>query len=211
MTEARHPLTVLVVDDHPLVRSGIVALLSALTAPGNITQAADGRQALDEQRARPHDVVLVDLELPDMTGTAIVEALRALPLVPHIVVYTMHEEPWLIRALLGAEVDAVVLKGDDPRELPAAVEAAAQGLRYLSARFTELAGDLNPLLTDRELEVLSLMAQGLSSREIAVRVFVSENTIEYHRRQILSRIGARNVAQAVSIAIGRGLIGADIP
>ena len=118
----------------------------------------------------------------------------------------MHEEPWIIDELQDANVDAIVLKGDDPYELQMAVESVKIGIGYYSSRFKKCADNAPGRLTEREKEVLQMMCDGMSSKLIAENMCVSENTVEYHRKQILRRIGAKNNVQAVSIALKEGLL-----
>ncbi len=205
MKTIHHP-TLLIVDDHPIVREGIKALMTSVTPAENILQAADGDEARLRVMATRTDIVIIDLEMPGIDGFQLIEFVAQRPFPPRIVVYTMHEEPWTITRLQETKVDAIVLKGDDPREIVTAVESVKAGLTYHSQRFTSLIGSAAPLLTARETEVLTMLADGLSSRQVAERLFVSENTIEYHRRQILRRLGASNNVQAVAIAIRDGLI-----
>ncbi len=151
-------------------------------------------------------IVILDLEIPGIDGFRLIEALAQRPFPPRVVVYTMHEEPWTIARLQESGVCAVVLKGDDPHEIVTAVESALAKLPYYSRRYTSLVEKTTPVLTAREAEVLSLLCEGFSSRQVAERLFVSENTIEYHSKQILRRLGARNNVHAATIAIQRGLM-----
>lgn len=196
---------ILVIDDHPIVRAGISALLAG-TTNSPIEEAATGAEAVDTVNSKTIDIAIADLELPDMNGMSLINLLHNCRNTPRIVVYTMHEEPWTIGELQKANVDAVVLKGDDPYELNIAVESVKIGLSYMSARFQTMSAKNGRRLTERETEVLALMCDGMSSRQIAERLFVSENTVEYHRKQIMRRIGAKNNVQAVSIALHEGLL-----
>ncbi len=196
----------LVVDDHPIVREGIKALLASVIPVGHIYEAADGEEAMQIVQTVRIGIAVIDLEIPDISGFQLIERMRQRPFPPRIVVYTMHEEPWVVARLQETEVDAIVLKGDNPREIVTAVESVKARLRYYSPRFASLVENSAPLLTLRESEVLSLLAAGHTSHEVADRLFVSENTIEYHRKQILRRLGARNNVQAIAIAMQKGLM-----
>lgn len=197
---------ILIVDDHPVVREGIKALLTASSHTYRYFEAADGNEAMQIAKTVRMGIVIVDLEVPGIDGFQLIEALAQRPFPPRIVVYTMHEEPWTIARLQETGVNAVVLKGDDPHEIVTAVESAQARLPYYSRRYTSFAEQATPVLTAREAEVLSLLSEGFSSRQVAERLFVSENTIEYHCKQILRRLGARNNVHAATIAIKRGLM-----
>ncbi len=199
-------INILIVDDHPVVREGIKTLLAASSPAYRYFEAADGSEAMRTVKTLRMDIVIVDLEIPGIDGFQLIEALAQRPFPPRVVVYTMHEEPWTVAQLQEACVSAVVLKGDDPHEIITAVESAQARLPYYSRRYTTLAEKTTSVLTAREAEVLSLLSEGFSSRQVAERLFVSENTIEYHCKQILRRLGARNNVHAATIAIQRGLM-----
>ena len=200
-----HSARILVVDDHPIVRKGIAALLCHTTA-ATIAEASCAAEAIDISRKQSVDIAVIDLELPDANGLQLITRLRCTMPQTRIVVYTMHEEPWIIDELQDANVDAIVLKGDDPYELQMAVESVKIGIGYYSSRFKKCADNAPGCLTEREKEVLQMMCDGMSSKLIAEQMCVSENTVEYHRKQILRRIGAKNNVQAVSIALKEGLL-----
>ncbi len=196
---------ILVVDDHPIVRKGIAALLCHTTT-ATIAEASCAAEAIDISRKQSVDIAVIDLELPDANGLQLITRLRCTMPKTRFVVYTMHEEPWIIDELQDANVDAIVLKGDDPYELQMAVESVKIGIGYYSSRFKKCADNAPGHLTEREKEVLQMMCDGMSSKLIAEKMCVSENTVEYHRKQILRRIGAKNNVQAVSIALKEGLL-----
>lgn len=200
-----HSARILVVDDHPIVRKGIAALLCHTTA-ATIVEASCAAEAIDISRKQSVDIAVIDLELPDANGLQLITRLRCTMPKMRFVVYTMHEEPWIIDELQDANVDAIVLKGDDPYELQMAVESVKMGIGYYSSRFKKCADNAPGHLTEREKEVLQMMCDGMSSKLIAEKMCVSENTVEYHRKQILRRIGAKNNVQAVSIALKEGLL-----
>ncbi len=197
---------ILIVDDHPIVREGIKTLLAEGCQSTHIIEAADGNDAILQVKSTRVGIVIVDLELPGIDGFQLIKEMGQRPFPPRIVVYTMHEEPWTIVRLQQTNINAIVLKGDDPKEIVTAVESVKVGLSYYSRRYTSLIEKSTPLLTPREAEVLTLLGSGYSSRQVANQLFVSENTIEYHRKQILRRLGARNNVHAVTIALQKGII-----
>lgn len=197
---------ILIVDDHPIVREGIRALLSSAIPNIRILEATDGNEAMQQVKSNKVDIVIVDLEIPGIDGFQLIATIAQRPFAPRIIVYTMHEEPWTIARLQQSKVNAIVLKGDNPKEIITAVESVKASLPYYSQRYAQLIEQNEPALTSREVEVLLLLSQGYSSHQIADNLFVSENTIEYHRKQILRRLDARNNVHAITIAIQKGII-----
>lgn len=205
MTELRQ---IIVVDNHPIVRSSVAAFLLKKCERTVVAEAASCKEAVALAKNGDYAIAIVDLELPDAKGTEILHKMQEACHTLRFIIYTMHEEPWLVRELMEAKAAAIVLKGEDTMELVAAVESVTTGMPYFSPRFLSLATSKGGL-SERALEVLQLIAKGMSSREIAKQIFVSENTIEYHRKLILRHLGAKNNAHAVSIAIAQGLIKGD--
>lgn len=197
---------ILIVDDHPIVREGIRALLSSAIPNIRILEATDGNEAMQQVKSNKVDIVIVDLEIPGIDGFQLIATIAQRPFAPRIIVYTMHEEPWTIARLQQSKVNAIVLKGDNPKEIITAVESVKARLPYYSQRYAQLIEQNEPALTSREVEVLLLLSQGYSSHQISDNLFVSENTIEYHRKQILRRLDARNNVHAITIAIQKGII-----
>lgn len=202
MTSKMH---ILVVDDHPIVRSSIAAFLSDMYNSEDVAEASSCHEAVSLVASGNYSIAIVDLELPDANGTDILHRIYTTCPSIRLIVYTMHEEPWLVRELMNTKAAAIVLKNEDTTELLQAVESVAAGMPYFSQRFIALADERYDL-SERALEVIRLIASGLSSKEISQRIFISENTVEYHRKLILKRLGAKNNAHAVSIAINVGLI-----
>ena len=198
--------SILIVDDHPIVREGIRTLLTSAIPHINIYEATEGQEALQHVKAKKTDIVIVDLEIPGIDGFQLIETIAVRPFAPRIIVYTMHEEPWTIVKLQQSKVNAIVLKGDNPTEIITAVESVKARLPYYSQRYASLIELNQPALTQREVEVLILLSKGFSSHQIADTLFVSENTIEYHRKQILRRLEARNNVHAITIALQKGII-----
>ena len=206
------PVTVLIVDDHRLMREGTAALLRTDARIEVVGLAADGRQALELARRRRPDVVLLDLNMPEMPGLEACAALRELDPRPDVVVLTVSErEPDLYAALrLGAA--GYLLKDMPPAELVAAVlEAGREAPRIaprmasklaagVGARRGDAAADPLERLSAREREVLELLGKGLRNREIAARLFVSDATAKTHVRHVLEKLRFRNRAEAAAFA-----------
>ena len=198
----------LVADDHRIVLQGIRTLLAAL--PGvliDTATTADG--VLRALTASPYTypVAVIDLDLPGANGIGLLAAIAAQSPHTRVIVYTMHEELWVARQLQQAPVAGVVLKSEPPSLLLAAVASVRAGGVYLSPRFQAIADQaLTCGLSPRETSVLELLAQGLPTKEIATRLCLSENTIEYYRKRLMRRFCARNMVDMVQQATREGLL-----
>jgi two-component system NarL family response regulator len=204
-------IRVAVVDDHPIVRDGIVANLAA--AEGLAVVATGGSLAQARtivERERP-DVVILDLELPDGNGLEAIAQLKALLPKVRIVVFSAYAGEDRVRSALGDGADSYVLKGTPSDELIRAVRAVAAGETYLGPQIAaQVVGALHAprrlRITEREREILRHLAAGLSNKQIAALLGVSERTVKFHVSEILGRLEADNRAQAVAIAQRRGLV-----
>lgn len=197
---------ILIVDDHQVVLEGIASLLSQLTKSQNIMKAQSGADALNLAHCNSIDVAVIDYCLPDIDGASLVNRLRGVSPETHTVIFTEHDELWVIKEIAKAHPDAVVLKSDDMHELVIAVESACIGLSYHSSRFKEIINEAGKTFTPREIEILQHVSQGRKSREIAESLCVSENTVEYHRKKLMRSLGAMNNAHLATIAIAAGLV-----
>jgi two-component system response regulator NreC len=204
---------VLICDDHAVVRAGLRLILE--TRPGFVLvgEAANGQEVLAQARQTQPDLVILDLSLPDLTGLAAIPALRqAVPNVK-VLVLTVHEDEAYFFTALQAGAAGYMLKGGSASELVAALDLVVQGgvpiPRILGQR---LAGDhlgraANIAdLSDREQEMLRLIAAGSSNNEIATGLSLSLRTVERHRSTIMSKLGFHNKAELLAYAVRRGLL-----
>ncbi|MHB0924368.1 MAG: response regulator [Bellilinea sp.] len=209
------PLRLVVVDDHVLFRRGLVGLLNDMAEFKVVGEAGNGREALTVIQAEQPDLVLLDVNMPDMDGIQTVEALRKVRLPLHILMLTIsqHEEDLMSAIRMGA--DGYLLKNTEPEDLRRSILRVAEGEGALSpevtgtvmralARQSEVSDQQK--LSDRELEVLACLADGLTTSQIASRLFISENTVKTHVRHILEKLEASNRTEAVSKAIQLGMI-----
>ena len=209
------PLRLAVVDDHALFRRGLVGLLSDMSEFKVVGESRNGREALEMIQSSQPDVVLLDVNMPEMDGIQTVEALRKLRLPLHILMLTIsqHEEDLMGAIRMGA--DGYLLKNTEPDDLRKSILRVAGGEGTLSpevtgsvmralARQSEITNQTP--LSDRELEVLTCLADGQTTSQIASRLFISENTVKTHVRHILEKMEASNRTEAVSKAIQLGLI-----
>lgn len=205
------PITVLIVDDHPVVRTGLRAVLDGAADLVVVGEAATGEEALAlTEQVRP-DVVLCDLRLGEgMDGIATTAAIRALSPAPAVLILTTYDRDAEVLGAIEAGAAGYLLKGVAPATILEAVETAARGGTYLSADLATrvVAGMRSPLprLTDREVEVLRLLATGASNREMARTLFVTEATVKSHLVHIFTKLGVDSRARAVHVARETGLI-----
>ncbi len=202
------PIRVLAVDDHPLFRDGIAALIAQDPDMILVDQAANGREAVEKYRAtRPH-VVLLDLQLPDMDGAEVVVTVRREFPEARFLVLSTYGGDIRARRALQAGARGYMLKDSPHQEMLESIRAIHGGQMRIQA---EIANELalhstDPTLTTREMQVLSLLANGHSNREIATALAVSEETAKGHVRNLLTKLGARDRTQAVMMAVRRGFV-----
>lgn len=200
----------IIIDDHPIVARGTAYLLSPLSG-GECTCAHSGKEALilvqSALRTHPYTLAIVDLELPDTSGTSLISSLRHLAPALRIMVYTMHEQIWVVKELEQLQVDAIIFKSEPTTSLQLAAEACISGLTYRSPRYQALQAETPvSLLSERELDILQLMSYGFTSRAIADRLCLSENTIEYHRKRMMRKLATDNMVELILRAQRQGFL-----
>ena len=207
------PIRVMIVDDHDMVRRGLGAFLRAYPDLQLVGEARGGQEALDLCPQSEPDVILMDLVMPEMDGTAATRIIRErFPKVQVIALTSFHEQE-LVRRVLQAGAISYLLKNVTAAELHDAIRAASAGHPILAAEAIQaliqtptMAPTFGADLTDREREVLDLMAKGLNNPEIAQRLFVSRSTVKAHVSSILSKLGASSRAEALALAFQHKLI-----
>ena len=199
---------ILIVDDHPIVSTGLQALIEHTGEYGKIYVAnniASSRLLLKQEDI---DIAIIDLELQDANGMELIKYIHQTHISTKILVYTMHEELWTIRQLMKEDADAIVMKGDNPQEVLIALRKIEQGKGYFSQQFMRLINsqDTSEIsLSNREAEVLEHISNGLSTNDIAQQLNISNNTVEFHRHNLMKKLSANNMAQLVKKAIQLGL------
>jgi DNA-binding NarL/FixJ family response regulator len=200
-------IRILCVDDHPLLREGIAALLENYEDMNLVAEASNGTEALKRFREYRPDITLMDLQMPVMTGIQAIQAIRGEFPEARIIVLTTHAGDVQISRALKAGARAYLLKGLLRKELPETIRAVHAGQRRLSpevaAEMAEHATDA--ALTPREIEVLRHAASGNSNKEIGERLSLTEETVKSHIRSILAKLGANDRAHAVAISMKRGI------
>jgi DNA-binding NarL/FixJ family response regulator len=205
---------VALVDDHPVVRAGMRALVDGQEDLTVVGEASDAHSAEQLVAAVRPDVVLMDLNLGTGPGGAVVTArLRALPDPPRVLVLTTYDTEADILGAIDAGASGYLLKDAPPDELFRAIRGTARGEVVLApavaARLVKRAASPGPVLTEREVEILGLLATGLSNRELAKRLFVSEATVKSHLSHIYTKLEVDTRAAAVARAIEQRIIRPD--
>ncbi|MEU4805846.1 response regulator transcription factor [Actinosynnema sp. NPDC023587] len=203
-------IRVVIVDDHPVVRDGLRGMLAAAGDVDVVGEAADGAEAEAVVRAENPDVVLMDLRMPGVDGVTAIGRLRDFP--ARVLVLTTYDTDSDVLPAIKAGATGYLLK-DTPRdELFRAVRSAARGEAVLSPSVaTKLVGQVRTPaaepLSEREIEVLGLIARGCANREAAARLFISEATVKTHLVHVYAKLGVKDRASAVAAAYERGLLG----
>ena len=201
-------IRVLSIDDHPLVREGLAALINSQTDMCVVGQGSTGHEAIKLFRELQPDVALMDVRLPDMSGIdAMITILSASPQARVIMVTSSEGDVEMQRALEGG-AKGYILKSMPPREALEAIRKVHTGKKAIPTEIaTRLANHISDeTLTAREIEVLQQVAEGNRNRDIADRLFISEGTVKVHIQHIMEKLGASDRTQAITIAVRRGII-----
>jgi NarL family two-component system response regulator LiaR len=202
----------MLVDDHAVVRSGLSAFLMVNPDLELVGEAEDGQQAVTRAGLLQPDVILMDLMMPVMDGIAATQAIKRQYPAMQIIALTSFQEDELVQGALKAGAVGYLMKDVTARELAAAIRAAKAGKMTLSPEATQALvraaqqARETEALTERELDVLKLMVEGLNNAEIADRLVVSLSTVKYHISNILGKLGVDNRVAAVTMAIQRKLV-----
>ena len=204
-------IRVMIVDDHEMVRAGVAAILGRQPDLLIVAQASRASEAIQLFRAERPDVTLLDLTMPDMDGVETMRAIRDEFPDSRFIVLTVHDGDDDIRRALEAGAKAYLLKTAPGTELVETVRAVHAGLHHLSREVAErmIEYPVAAHLTPREMEVLRLLPQGLSNKEIAVRLDVSETTAKWFVKNILQKLGVNDRTAAVTTALERGILHVD--
>jgi DNA-binding NarL/FixJ family response regulator len=201
-------IRVLCVDDHPVVRDGIAAIINLQPDMTLVGAAATGSEALERFFALRPDVALVDLQLPDMSGFDLIKKIKDKSPNARIIVLSSHEGDVDIQRALESGAQGYVVKGLVRDELLETIRSVHAGKRRLPAAIAQTLAEhmADEPISPRELEVLSLMATGKRNKEIASELSIAEDTVKMHVRNILSKLQVNDRTEAVTIALRRGIL-----
>jgi DNA-binding NarL/FixJ family response regulator len=205
-------IRILVVDDHPVVRQGIAALVNAESDMKLVAEASNGQEAIEKFRFHRPDITLMDLQMPGVNGIEAITRIRGEFQDARIMVLTTYTGDVQVLRALKAGARGYILKRQLHRELLDAIRAVHSGQKRIPS---ELAADLvehaKDALTPREVDVLRLIAAGNANKQIADRLSIGEASVKSHVANILSKLGANDRTHAVTIGLRRGIIEMDLP
>ena len=201
-------IRVLTVDDHALIRDGVAALIADQKDMRLIGEASNGREAIEQFRSHRPDITLMDLQMPEMNGIDALIAIRSEFPEARIIVLTTYAGDALCKRAMKAGAQAYILKGNVRKDLLDTIRSVRAGKKILHA---EVAAELathaaDDALSEREIEVLSLIAAGNSNKLVADQLAISEDTVKGHVKSILSKLGVNDRTHAVTAALKRGII-----
>lgn len=216
-------LQLLIADDHEIVRRGLRAILETQKDWSVVAEAVTGRQAIDQARDHPPDIAILDIGMPELNG---LEATRQiLKLLPQteVLILTMHESEQIVREVLAAGARGYVLKSDAGRDLVAAVEALRDHRTFFSSKISDMLltsylrqpersnnetaeSGGRSRLTAREREIVQLLAEGKSNKEVAQMLNISIKTAETHRTNIMNKLDLRSITELVRYAVRNNIV-----
>lgn len=207
-------IRILLVDDHDLVLQGLKRIVEcSLPEIKNVCTASSGQEALHLIASQRFNLFVLDMELPDISGMDIIVRIREKDPWARIIVNTMHEEIWFIKDLIQSAVDGILFKSIDSTKIAEAIRRVLDGRSYycpyaehVRAQMRRSDEGRREELTLRELDVLKRISEGKNTQEIAQELCVSTNTVDTHRRHLMDKLDARNVADLIMTAISKGII-----
>jgi two-component system response regulator NreC len=220
MLARTHKIRVMIVDDHAILRAGLRMLVNAQTDMEVVSEAPDGEKAVQEIRETKPDVTLLDLTMPRVGGMKALQEIARDCRETRVLILTMHDDPAYLRSALAAGASGYLLKRAVDSELIAAIRAVHRGGIFVDPRLASIlvqdvlakkgtkAGPTRPvnILSDRELQVLSLVARGYSSAQIAKQIFVGVKTVETYRSRFAEKLGLRTRSDVIRFAVQMGLL-----
>lgn len=210
-------IKILLVDDHQLILDGLNSLLNNREELLIAGEAKNGRDALQLVKLLEPDLLLMDIDMPVMNGIDALREMKKLAPAPKVIVLSMHEESGMIKNLMAMGADGYLLKSCSQDELLSAIHAVANGQPYfshgvtlalLNTNNTSLPSNHLPaeFLTERETEIIKLISEGFSNKEIGNKLFISHRTVDTHRTNLMKKLNVSNIAGLISYAIKNGLV-----
>jgi NarL family two-component system response regulator LiaR len=207
-------IRIVVVDDHQLVRAGITALLTTQSDMEVIGEAANGKEALEKIKALTPDIVLMDISMPEMDGIRAAKQISELSPSTRVLMLTQHVQEEYVQRVMHSGIDGYILKNSLVAELTKAIRAVHEGKRYITPAISEAMagmylksrkgvgeGVVQKRLTNREQEVLDCIAEGSSNLQIAAKLSISVRTVEFHRTNLMEKLGIHDTVKLVRYAI----------
>lgn len=201
-------ITVAVVDDHEVVLEGFKSFMLE-NGIKHVETFTKGTDLLNRIPACHFDIFIVDVELPDIEASQLIDHIREYQPSAKIIINTMHEEMWVVNKMTEKHVDGVIYKSVHLEQLLKAIVTVHEGFQYFCPKFRKSQSEIQlkkNILTNREMEVLIELARGYSTKEIARLLFISENTVENHRKNLFRKLQAKNVATLLINAITAGYL-----
>jgi len=212
-------VSILIVDDHQIIIDGIKSLLHDQDEFRVAGEACNGKEAIEFLKLFPVNIVLLDIDMPVMNGIEATKKIKAEFDDIRVIILTMHNESGLINSLVASGADGYILKNSDQHELILAIQKVANGQQYFSSDVTmtllnKTAAQLNRFqpdkhkakLTAREIEILKLIADGNSNKEIGEKLFISHRTVDTHRTNLMKKLEVSNIAGLIRYAIQQGFV-----
>lgn len=207
---------IIIADDHSLVLEGLRKVILNIPGLNTITTVRNGSELLDQLSTRHYNIYIIDLEMPDMDGFELIKHIKEKDSEAKIIVSTMHEEIWIVNKLKSPDIQAVVFKSSASTHIQEAIETVLKGNSYYCPRYLKLykgrdktaniVDTLETTPTPRELDILKDIAKGMSTHEISEHLFISENTVEWHRKNLMLKFGAKNSIDLVIKALAKGFL-----
>ena len=210
LTMKKHQI--LLIDDHKILLEGTQRLLSGLEGYEVTATASSGKQAIELLKSQDFDIMVTDYQLPDYSGLDIIKVAHAVNADMKIIVLSMHDDPSVVKELLKANIDSFILKNDAPSSLMQALDKVTAGKKFFSDDISEiLVRQINEPsekneLSPREMEILKLVVRDFSTKQIAEVLFISEKTVETHRKNILRKTDCSSLVSLVNYAHAHSLV-----
>jgi two-component system, NarL family, response regulator NreC len=213
-------VTILLVDDHPMIRQGLRNLLGDVSDFQVVGEASDGLEALREIELKKPDVLVIDIMMPNLNGLGVLVQIQKLSPRTHAIVFSMQSAEVYVLEAMRAGAAGYILKDTGPGEIVQAIYAVMSGNRYVSEQLSEwleenslsvdeIPVDLQQTLTMREREIIQMVAEGQSSNQIGNKIGISPRTVEIHRSNLMKKLNLKNQAELILYAIKHGIISLD--
>lgn len=208
MSKPQDSIRILIVDDHPVVRAGLTSMLGTQAGLEVVGSASSGEEALEILRRSSADLLLLDLRMPGMNGIDTLHAIKRASIPAHIIVLTSFETDEDIYRAVHAGAEGYLLKNTSQREMVEAIRAVSAGKRYIPRHIASRLAErmMRSNLTGRELEILKMLAKGLTNKQIGRALGISDNTVRNHVNSIIEKLEVSDRTEAATTAIQRGLI-----